>query len=156
LRKGRPMSEQTQDTEPNNGSNPQGSNGKDYNPQPEMKSGKPQTNNKSPQQYAPDDIYSPEAMAVKSGDTVTASGSTVGKLPKRITVQKASKQAYFRSNLDFYIKTQLVHHESSKGFYYPIGSEVRDALSEFIKTVELFGCVTETAPQRQEVGDGRG
>jgi hypothetical protein len=136
------MSQQTQDTEPNNGPYPQGSNGKDYNPQPEMKSGNPQTKNKSSHQDAPEDIYSPEAMAVKSGDTVTASGSTVVKLPKRITVQKASKQAYFRSNLDFHIKTSLIPHESSKAYYYPIGSEVRDALSEFIRTVELFGCVT--------------
>jgi hypothetical protein len=122
----------------------QPTNGKEicYVSQPDAKSGATQTKNRSKQQDEPDDIYDPAAMAVKVGDTPTASAATEIKLPNRITVDKPSKQAYIRSNPELFITTQLIKHEASKAFYYPLTAVVRDGLSEFVKVVELHGYVT--------------
>jgi len=90
----------------------------------------------------PDAIYAPESMALKSSDIHLAGATTEIKLPNRITVDKPSKQAYFRHHPDFYLKTFLIKHEATRAWYYPATPEVRDLLSEFVRVVELYGYVT--------------
>jgi hypothetical protein len=90
----------------------------------------------------PDDIYSPDAMTVRAIDTPHAEAGNVISLPNRISVGKPSKQAYFRCNPDLFVTTRLINHESSRAFFYPLGTEVIDGLSEFIKVVELYGIIT--------------
>jgi hypothetical protein len=101
------------------------------------------TNNNPPEGDDPDDMYSPDRMALKAIDTPHA-GVTEGAvaLPNRIAVGKPSKQAYFRHSPDFYIQTLLVNHEASRAYYFPATQEIRNDLSEFVKPVELFGIQT--------------
>jgi hypothetical protein len=88
-------------------------------------------------------LYSPEAMAVPSSATPQAGATTKMPLPTRISVGKVSKQAYFRHNPELRLTTRLINHVGSRAFYYPIGDEVTNTLSEFVNTVELYGCVTK-------------
>jgi hypothetical protein len=102
----------------------------------------PKPDVKSAKSSDPDALYSPQAMAISAQNTPTAGATTKVKLPNRITVDKPSKQAYFRHDPQLYLQTVLIAHEASRAYYYPATEAVREGLSEFVKVVDLYGMVT--------------